>query len=282
MDDNQLQADYWSSNSGLKWITFENELDVVFESVNEELIKRARPKPGENILDIGCGTGATSRAFSHHLAIGGSITSLDISAPLLKHAEVRAKEAAIKVRCCLLDAQRDAIPGAPFDIATSRFGVMFFSDPVSAFDNLRKHLKTGGRLVVAAWAPINGNPWFQVPRDAAASRLGPPDIASPNAPGPLGFQDLDYTIGVLQRAGFHNASGEVADVIFRHPGPIEQVAALAANIGPAARILKKYQGGEDDIAAIREKVLDEFRVFETIDGICIPARLNFFEASRNV
>ncbi len=282
MQDNKAQADYWSSHPGLKWIKFEDELDVVFNSVNQELIRRAHPNPGERLLDIGCGTGATTRAFSQYLGPSGYVTSLDISAPLLKQAESRTTESKAESRYCLLDAQHDEIPGGPFDIATSRFGVMFFSDPIVAFTNVRRHLKPGGRLVIAAWAPLKGNPWFEVPKEAAAARLGPPDHSDPNDPGPLGFQNRDYVIEILKKAGFEDVAGRVVDLMLNHPGPLRDVAALASNIGPAARILKKYDGNESDIEAISQSVLKKFQAFDTSSGICIPARINFFEATNPV
>jgi SAM-dependent methyltransferase len=282
MQDNKAQTDYWSSVPGLKWIKFEDELDVVFDSVNQELIRRAGPIPGDRLLDIGCGTGATTRAFSQHIAPSGSITALDISAPLLKQAESRRTESDVESLYCLLDAQDEVIPGAPFDIVTSRFGCMFFSDPIAAFTNVRRHLKSNGRIVLAAWAPMKGNPWFEVPEGAAVTRLGPSDPTVPNAPGPLGFQDRDYVVEILLKAGFKDIFGTVVDLVLNHPGPLRDVAALASNIGPAARILKKYGGDESDIEVIHQSVLEKFEIFDTSNGVRIPARLNFFEATNPV
>ncbi len=282
MTSNQVQVDYWSSDPGLKWIKFEQELDVVFEAVNTALIQRAAPKPGERVLDIGCGTGATARAFSSHLEPRGSITALDISEPLLSHAKSRANETCRISQYHLVDAQREQIPDAPFDLAISRFGVMFFSDPVAAFYNIRNHLKLGGRLVVAAWAEITGNPWFESPRDGAVARLGPMEITNSHSPGPLGFQDVGYVTGILKDAGFQHVIGETSEIVLEHPGPLDRVAALASNIGPAARILKKYDGNQEDIESIKKYVSNEFQPFETSDGIRIPARLNFFSAQNHI
>lgn len=280
MHDNQEQADFWNSASGQKWVRFEEELNIVFDTVNQELIRRARPKPGEHVLDIGCGTGSTSRAFARQIAPTGSITAIDISAQMLKHAETRSAETPVKFQYYLLDAQQDAIPAAaPFDIATSRFGVMFFADPILAFKNIRRHLSKDGRLVFAAWAPLLGNPWFAIPRDAAISRLGPPESEEPNAPGPFGLQDICYTIEVLKQAGFTDVVGQTVDLTLTYPGPLQEVAGLASNIGPAARTLRQYHGNKEDVDAIWRIVLEGFRAFEKPSGIEIPARLNFFEAT---
>lgn len=278
MQDNHSQADYWSSESGLKWIEFENELDVVFGAVDQTLIKWSNPSPSESVLDIGCGTGATTRAFSSRIAPGGKICAVDISTPLIEHARDHEAGALVEAQYLLADAQTDRFPGAPFDLVVSRFGSMFFADPVAAFVNIRGQMKPKGRLVLAAWAPVKGNPWFEVPKNAAVERLGPPEKSSPNAPGPLGFQDTGRVIGLLEAAGFQDAIGKTIRVDLTHPGPLERVAALASNIGPAARILKKYSGTAEDIEAITDYVFANFRRFVDSGGIRIPANLNFFTA----
>ncbi len=278
MGQNQSQAEYWNSASGRKWIGFEEELDRVFEAVNDELIERAQPGLNDRVLDIGCGTGATTRAFAQRLGASGSVTAIDISEPLLARARQRSSEVSAKTDYRLIDAQTDAIPGALFDLAVSRFGVMFFADPAAAFANIRSCLVPGGRIVFASWAALDGNPWFEAPRNGAVARLGPPDPSEPNSPGPLGFQSIDHVIGILAGAGFSDITAESTQIMLRHPGPVEAVAALAANIGPAARVLKKYNGNADDIEAITAHVVREFRTFESSDGVQIPARLNFFGA----
>jgi SAM-dependent methyltransferase len=278
MQDNQAQADYWSSESGLKWIAFETELDLAFSAVDEALIAWSAPQPGESVLDIGCGTGATTRTFASHVIPGGKICAVDISPPLLRHAQSQSDGETAETRYYLADAQTDQIPGAPFDLVISRFGSMFFADPVSAFGNIRQQMRPNGRLVLAAWAKVKGNPWFEVPKDGATEQLGSLDQSDPNAPGPLGFQNADRVVGILKDAGFQNVIGETIRVHLTHPGPVDRVAALASNIGPAARIFKKYNGTAQDIDEITHYVISKFRDFEGEKGIRIPANLNFFSA----
>ncbi|UWR01914.1 class I SAM-dependent methyltransferase [Ruegeria conchae] len=278
MQPNQAQALYWNSESGQKWIWFENELDLVFSAVDDALIKRAATQPGERILDVGCGTGATTRAFVPRVAPNGQITAVDISPAFVAHARNRAEFAADNTEFVVADAQSVEIPGAPFDLVISRFGSMFFADPVEAFRNILKQMKPAGRLTIAAWAKARGNPWFEAPKTAAVKILGPLDQADPNAPGPLGFQNLEHVVSILKEAGFQNVDGEIASVVLSHPGPVERVAALASNIGPAARIIKKYDGSDGDIEAITEYVIADFQKYVGSQGVRIPANLNFFTA----
>ena len=230
------------------------------------------------VLDIGCGTGATTRVFAPRVAPGGTICAVDISSPLIAHAESQAGDAAANTRYHLADAQADQIPGAPFDLVISRFGSMFFGDPTAAFDNIRRHMRPNARLVLSAWAPAKMNPWFQVPKEGATERLGPLKQSDPNAPGPLAFQNVDRVVGLLTDAGFQDVVGETIGVHFTHPGPMERVAALASNIGPAARILKKYNGTAQDIDAITRYTVEGFRDYQDETGIRVPASLNFFSA----
>jgi SAM-dependent methyltransferase len=278
MSGNQNQADYWSSESGLKWIWFEKELDLVFNAVDEALIRKSLPQTGESVLDIGCGTGATTRTFSKYISPGGQSRAVDISPPMIDQAKAHIHEHSVKPTYHLADVQSDPIPGAPFDLVISRFGAMFFADPIAAFANVREHMKSDGRMVLAAWAKAQGNPWFEAPKDGAVNRMGPMDHSDPNAPGPLGFQNIEHVVGVLRQSGFVDVSGEITDVILAHPGPLERVAALASNIGPAARILKQYNGTKADVEAIKNYVFEKFQGFETEVGVRIPARLNFFFA----
>ena len=274
---NADQAEYWNSPAGRKWVDHQRTMDTIMSGVLARLLHHAAPRPGERVLDIGCGTGASTFAVAEAVGPGGEVTGLDISELLLGHARARmVAEGSRRVAFLVGDAQtHDFAPGAA-DLVLSRFGVMFFEDPVAAFANMRRALRSGGRVAFVTWAAIDGNPWFRLPRDAAIARLGRPAPASPRAPGPLAFAEIDYVCGILGDAGFSDAAGVEEEVWLEHPGGLEAIGPLAVNIGPAMRIANELGATDEDMTAIGAAILEAFRPYETGTGIRIPGRFNFF------
>ncbi len=151
--------------------------------IADVLIDRARPKPGERVLDVGCGSGATTFAFAKAVAPDGFALGLDVSDPMLSQARAFAPKG-LPLDFVLADATVHPFEPASFDLLASRFGVMFFADPIASFTNLRRALKPTGRLAFACWREPKENPWMMaplmavykhVPEDAAgrAGRAGP-------------------------------------------------------------------------------------------------------------
>ena len=276
---NADQLEYWNSDPGRKWIAFEDGLDAAFQEVSDRLFERAQPAAGEQVLDIGCGTGATTMALSSRVGANGRAVGIDISEPLLARAQERRSTADIEhLDYQLADAQTHAFGPSSFHLMTSRFGVMFFEDPVAAFRNLFGALRNIGRMSFVSWAPVPGNPWFEVPRDAAVARMGKPSPTSPRAPGPLAFADREYVLEILRDAGFSQCVGDVETVNLHYPGAVEDVAYLASNIGPAVRIVREHGGDAEDLAEIGKETTRGFEQYVVEDGVRIPAILNFFDA----
>ena len=264
---NQDQAEYWSSEPGQKWITFQEDLDQLFQPVTERLLARAGPKPGERLLDIGCGTGATTLAFAEATGSEGSVVGLDISQILLVRARERKSEGGLdQVEFLLADAQTEAFAAGDFDLLVSRFGVMFFNDPVAAFTNLAGALRPGGRLHFASWAPLSENPWFAIPRAAAVARMGEPAPTPPRAPGPMAFAETDYVLDILSKAGIGDASVDVEQVMLFDPRGVEAAAILASNLGAATRIVKEFNGTAEDVEAIAQATAKGFQHYAATAG----------------
>lgn len=277
---NDAQAEYWNSEQGQNWVTFQNDLDRLLGSVTEQLIAAVKPEPGIKIVDLGCGAGASTFEFAGLIAPGGKIHGIDISQPLVDRARQRQKELmADNVSFAIADAQEQKLGSGDYDVGVSRFGLMFFSDPEKAFSNIAKSIRRGGRLVFAAWAGPEYNPWFAVPQLAAIEHLGPAEPSDPDAPGPLAFRDADRVVGILKSAGLTDCQSAQTAIDLHHPGGLEPVLQIAPHVGPVARILRAKNGTPDDLAAILDSIAKRFDNFLSDDGIRIPAEIHIFSAS---
>lgn len=279
---NSEQAEFWGeSDSGAKWITYEDQLDANHAAVLDLVLDRADLRPDMQVLDIGCGTGTSVLQAAGLVGAKGHVTGADISAPFMDRARTRAADAKVTNATFLL-ADAQVYPFAPdsFDAIISRFGVMFFADPTAAFANMAKGLRRGGRMTFAAWGPLDGNPWFKLPHVAAVRQLGQPPKLDPNGPGPLAFRDLDRVSALFKDAGLEVETAQTLDMELTPNGTLSDVVDLTNRIGPAARTVAHFDGTPDDIAAIAAAVHDAFQSFETPNGVRIPAQINLFQARR--
>ena len=276
---NQDQSDYWSSASGQKWITHEDRLDHLLSGVLDTVIERAAPAQDEHVLDIGCGTGASALRLSALAGPRGHVTAADIAAPLLDRARDRATAAGLTNTTFLLaDAQTHAFPPNAADLVFSRFGVMFFNDPITAMTNLRRAVRPGGRLAFICWNSLPENPWFHIPWKAAVARLGRPSDMDPHAPGPMAFRDIDRVTGILRSAGWHTAQGEKIEVPLTPVGMPDDAAALMIRVGPAARIMNEFSATDEDARAIETVCKEALQAYQSQDGLRIPSNLILYTA----
>ncbi len=270
---NSEQAEFWSEGGGLDWITFDTQLDELFASVNSALVDCAAPKPTDLILDIGCGTGATTRDFA---ARAQHAHGIDISTTMLAHAQKSAPPNTTFTRA---DAQTEPLLAAHYDHLVSRFGVMFFENPVTAFTNLRQTLKSNGCLTMACWAPFKQNPWFTIPRFIATDLLGFPPSHDPYAPGPFAFADTDYTLNILTEAGFTNPKVETRDIPLSLSGDAKNAANLSAYIGPADSVIRAQGGTAGDKAKIIAATEEKLREYEANTVVTVPAKIHIYTAT---
>ncbi len=278
---NAGEAAFWASQGGQKWVDYQESLDRLYGGITEALLREAAPQPGEHVLDLGCGTGATTFAFSKHIAPDGTITGLDFSPVMLGLARIRAENpgtAGLTFR----EADAQTFPFEPdsYNLLVSRFGCMFFNNPVQAFRNLRSALRPGARVRLATWAAMAENPWMAIPRDIAVARLGAPPKAAPTAPGPFAFADPGYAMGILTEAGYMGVEAAPLRVELVAPDTIEEAGRLASEVGPVARVILARNGTAEDAAAIAEAVTAALLPYRRPDGIRVPAALHLFSARR--
>jgi SAM-dependent methyltransferase len=250
---NTAMGEYWNQVAGPRWVERAGLQEARNIEVAHLLQREAAPKPGERVLDIGCGTGATAIPFAAAVAPGGHVTGIDISVPMLDQARRNIAQAgATNITLVEADAQVHRFPADSFDLLISRFGVMFFADPIAAFTNLFAGLRQGGRLCIAVWAAMDENAHWKIPFDIAVKHLGPPAAVDPHAPGPMAFRDPAYLRDILNKAGF--AAIDITPQSFTVIGQTpKKDAELAAMVGPAWRLMEEKDAPE----AARQQIIAE-------------------------
>jgi SAM-dependent methyltransferase len=203
MPANEPMIELWNGEDTAAWTAHPDRYDVMLAPFGDAVLEAAAPSPGEQVLDVGCGAGTLSLAAARAVGDTGAVAGADISRPLLALANQRVAEADVTTITFLeADVQTAPLTPATYDLIISRFGVMFFDDPIAAFRNLRNATRAGGRLVFACWRSLPENEWALVPVLAILPHLGAPDAPAPDAPGPFAFGDADRIVDILTAAGW--------------------------------------------------------------------------------
>lgn len=209
---NRDQSVLWNSTGGRAWVVNQATMDRMFEPFEPILMDALPAGAGQCVLDVGCGTGATTLAAAQRTGDQGECIGVDISAPMLALARERAAQAGIAARFVEADAQTHAFPPASFDRIVSRFGVMFFDDPVAAFTNLRRAARPGAAMRLVAWRSPDENAFMTTGERAAASLLPDLPVRQPNAPGQFAFADRARVAAILTQAGWSDIDIQPIDV----------------------------------------------------------------------
>lgn len=267
---NAAQIAYWNDKAADTWTALQERLDALFAPLTGPALDAAAPAPGERVLDVGCGCGATVLELARRVGPGGRVLGLDVSGPMTARARARIAAAGLdNAEVLVSDAATHAFPAPVADLLFSRFGVMFFADPVAAFANLRRAVRPDGRLLFACWRALAENAWFSVPLDAARPLLPPQPEPEPDAPGPFAFADPSRVHAVLTGAGWGTIGIERLDVPLRLAGPgrLDEASALATRVGALARVLAEV----DDPLRLRVRmaVAEALRAHDGPDGVSL-------------
>ena len=238
---NAEQITYWNETAGPKWVALQDVLDEQIRPLGLAAMERVGIASGERVLDVGCGTGDTTVELARRVGPRGAVTGIDLSAPMLASARKRAAGIG-NVTFQPADAQTTRFAAGYFDVCFSRFGVMFFVDPVAAFTNMHSALRPGGRLGFVCWQALPKNPWMQVPLAAAARHLTLPPPPEPGTPGPFSLADRERVRGILERAGFTDLAFDdhrATLTIGGGQGLDEVVDILLTGVGPASAALRQ-------------------------------------------
>jgi SAM-dependent methyltransferase len=255
---NAAQAEYWNETAGPTWVELHDPLDRMIEPMGLAGLAALAPAPGEIILDIGCGCGRTTLQIAEAVGTSGAVVGADISATMLAEARARAiPPTAARPEFREVDAQTGDLGRAKFDAAFSRFGVMFFADPVAAFANIRSALKSGGRLTFVCWRSLAENLWMRVPLEAALPLLPPLPPPDPGAPGPYALADPDRVRQILEAAGFQSLRIDPFDADIGS-ADLESSVALTFRIGPLATALRENPQYKAKVADVVRRALTPY------------------------
>ncbi len=248
------QREFWNGAAGDQWVRRQETLDAMLEPMTAPTIATLGAVAGKSVLDVGCGSGETTMRLAKAAGLQGAALGVDISEPLIAFAKQRARDENSTARFIAGDAGADFLPDAPYDALFSRFGVMFFEDPVRALSHLRAQATPGGTLAFVCWRRLEENYWNALPAEAIMPLVPamppPPD---PNAPGPAAFANQDRTRGLMRDAGwkdiaFNAWDGEItlapttddaADFFVNMSGATRLIAAHNLDRGKAAALIKE-------------------------------------------
>lgn len=234
--DGDEQVKLWNGASGRAWVETRDVLEAMFKPLEALLVRAVSDAGARRVLDIGCGTGATTFAVAQALGSQGHCTGIDISGPMIAAARTRAEREGRLASFICADAQSHGFAPASFDMIISRLGVMFFADPVQAFANLRRAVRPDAALRLIVWRSAAENPFMTTAELAAKPLL--PDLPPrrPDAPGQFGFADRSRVEAILRASGWEGAAIEPLDVALRFPA--SELTRYVSRLGPVGVMLQ--------------------------------------------
>jgi SAM-dependent methyltransferase len=274
---NEEQYAAWNGDEGERWVAHPEFFDASVRNLQRPLMEAAGIRPGDHVLDVGCGSGQCTREAARR-AVDGTALGIDLSQPMIRVAEVVARrEGLANAGFVVGDAQIYPFPPAEFDVALGRSSTMFFADQVAAFANIARALRPGGRLALVSWRSAGENEWISALSQALRPGDAPP--APPeDAPTPFRHADPDRTAAILTAAGFEAVSLQPLDVPMYFGRDAEEGF-------PILRDLLGWMVRDLEPAAAHQ-ALDRMRVLldehETADGVAFGCAAWLITARRRL
>ena len=202
MNSNEEQKDYWTNSAGKLWVKDKVEKDNMLEPLGNYALSKFNIIEGMNVLDIGCGTGITTTQIAKKINNIGYVSGLDFSETMINEAIKYSEKLGIKnINFAVKDIQNEELKILEYDAAFSRFGVMFFSNPIMAFKNIYSALKKNGILTFICWQSQKENPWYNSGLEIVKKYIDVP-LPKENSPGPFAYADKSYIHNILTNSGY--------------------------------------------------------------------------------
>jgi len=271
----EIDADmlaFWNGKGGDTWVARQEHTDITLTPVTNALLTFAGPRPGERVVDVGCGCGAPTLEYARAVGPSGRVAGFDISGPMLAESERRSNAAGI---ANIQWRQEDPATATldEYDLLTSAFGVMFFGDRVAAFTNIRRAAAPNARMALVCWRTLSENPWMEVPMTAAARHLPPRLKAAPDAPGMFAFAHPEHVTKTLTAAGWRTPSFEKLDMdldIAAGRG-LEEAVVQSTQIGAVNSWLRNQP--EEIVATVFDSLRKALAPFADGESVRLPGAM---------
>jgi SAM-dependent methyltransferase len=271
---NAREVEYWNSAHTRGWADEHEAIDRLFAGLTQVALNLAAPRVGERVIDIGCGSGTTVLELAARVGPNGYVLGADVSKPSVEKARDRVAAAGVhQAEVVLCDVSNHIFPANRFDLVFSRFGVMFFADPVATFANIRKAMKPDGRLALAVFRSLQENKWASATVGAVRHLLPPTTPPGPEEPGQFSWGDAARVHRILETAGFQEVSLTPHDpaMPIAGPGGAAEAASFMSRVGPVARATG--DASEQQRKEVRAALEAFFRSHEGPQGIVLQGAI---------
>ena len=268
---NTKQKEFWSGAGGDVWVNKQREMDIMLNPLGQKAIDKLELGSQKTVLDIGCGCGATTFEIAKSNP-EGQIIGIDISIPMLNQASLCSAEMSISnTDFRVKDVQTDKLESEYFDVAFSRFGVMFFEDPFEAFENIYQALKHDGQLSFVCWQNASLNPWQSLSIQVIKEYLDLP-APPPKSPGPFAFEDKEYIEEILSKSNFKEIKidDNQEEIVMFSGKSIREACEDYLTINPVVTEMLK-SSGEDLRETILTALMEKFSSYHKDDGLHFPS-----------
>ena len=276
---NDEQFEFWNEGIGRKWVEEDDSMNERLSILTKELFLRSNIKRDDKILDIGCGGGQTTFEASEMVGENGYVVGADISKILLDLAESKyANTKNLEFKYC--DVQNYEFKENSFSKVISRFGVMFFENPIEAFKNIYNSIQEGGSLNFVCWTNVMENEFFTDPTNIIIKHINKEFPEITRAPGPLAFSEEDYVKEILMSSKFKNVKIEKVYSSISTNDSAEKDGALLLKLGLGGRLLADANLSKKELSIIRDEMVEISQKRQKDGKITYKACLNYVSATK--